>query len=76
MQCPKCNVELKEGIAIKSSYQTSGCIFGPVLINGNTLKLIDCLKCPKCGYSDDGVVIEPQLKGYSMSSGAHAIAPV
>ena len=60
MKCPKCNVEMKWGIAIDPNVQ--GSIVPIANKTVDTLKLIDVLKCPKCGYSDDGV--DPvKLKG-------------
>ncbi len=28
--------------------------FGQHPVDKDTLKIIDCFKCPKCGHSDDG----------------------
>lgn len=59
MNCPKCDVELKWGIAIDADPHG---IVPNVNKTVDTLELIDVLKCPKCGYSDDGV--DPvKLKG-------------
>lgn len=59
MKCPKCDIEMKWGIAI--DYPTRGIVPTPLLTVRN-IELIDVLKCPKCGYSDDGV--DPvKLKG-------------
>ena len=59
MNCPKCDVELKWGIAI--NYPPQSIVPNP-LVTVKTIDLIDVLKCPKCGYSDDGV--DPvKLKG-------------
>lgn len=44
---------MKWGIAIDAFYR---CIIPKAnKITADTLKLIDVLKCPICGYSDDGV---------------------
>ena len=43
------------GIAIKTHpYGERAIVAFQTLITAETLKLIDCLKCPKCGFSDDG----------------------
>lgn len=56
VKCPKCEIELVDGIAIKPDMVKNAfyCI-RPPMINAETLRLINVLKCPKCGYSDDGV---------------------
>ena len=54
MNCPNCDVELKWGIAI--DYPPQGVVPTP-LLTVKTINLIDVLKCPQCGYSDDGVDI-------------------
>lgn len=56
MICPRCNVEMKIGQAIKTE-PSSLCLaiksfFS--LIRAEDLKIINCYKCPKCGHSDDG----------------------
>lgn len=43
---------MKWGIAINAFPR---CIVPNTNKTVDTLKLIDVLKCPKCGYSDDGV---------------------
>jgi hypothetical protein len=44
------------GIAIKPDMEANALYVCPQpMINAETLELIDVLKCPKCGYSDDGV---------------------
>ena len=54
-KCPKCNLPLVKGTAILTDESTrSPCWFTKPLINAQTLKLIECLKCPSCGHSDDG----------------------
>jgi len=55
MICPKCKVEMVEGKAIDSpGHDTRRCFYSPVVLTNETLKLIPCWKCPKCGHSDDG----------------------
>lgn len=52
--CPRCNIEMGVGIGIDYNNRGSACTgFGTLYLNHRTLKVIDCLKCPKCGYSDD-----------------------
>ena len=56
MKCPRCNVEMTKGMAIETyngpPYRSI--TFFQHVIDHETLKLIECLKCPKCGYSNDG----------------------
>ena len=53
-QCPKCEIDLEIGIAIKDNEKGGVCRgMGCPPINADTLEIVDCLKCPKCGYSDD-----------------------
>lgn len=55
--CPKCKVEMVEGKAIQygsKEFDKNVCVgFGRPMVNHKTLNLIECLKCPKCGHSDD-----------------------
>jgi Zn ribbon nucleic-acid-binding protein len=55
MQCPRCNIDMVKGTAIKSN-EVRGAIYisSPPLVNADTLQLIECWKCPQCGHSDDG----------------------
>lgn len=54
MKCPRCDVEMVSSKAIKPSYETNvRYLVAQPLVNANTLELIDCLKCPVCGHSDD-----------------------
>lgn len=54
MICKKCNVKMVQGTAIKSQFIHGERPFGwPGYINHKTIKIIDCLRCPKCGHSDD-----------------------
>jgi hypothetical protein len=47
---------MKLGLAIKPDLEAnSRYLVQQPMINAETLELIDVLKCPKCGYSDDGV---------------------
>lgn len=56
MKCPKCDVDMVKGKAIKSNEETNCRYLVPIqLINADTLEIISVLKCPKCGYSDDNM---------------------
>ena len=56
MKCVRCDIEMELGIAIKPDMEANALYVCPQpMINAETLELIDVLKCPKCGYSDDGV---------------------
>lgn len=59
MICPKCGIEMKIGQAIKT-LDTNNCrvVEFDVLIKAKDVELIDCLKCPNCGHSDDRVYIK------------------
>ena len=55
-KCPKCGAEYKIGFAIDTGNRKENNVctgFGLPTISHEYLKLIHCLKCPKCGYSDD-----------------------
>lgn len=53
MKCPRCDVEMNVGIAINVN---GGRYIAPCvnIIDYNSLEIIKCWKCPKCGHSDDG----------------------
>jgi len=58
MNCPKCKTEMKLGKAIQPDMEPAdtrawGYHFDPPMINSETLQLIDVLKCPSCGHSDN-----------------------
>lgn len=56
MKCLKCGIEMLPGIAIKTNTEVNALyIICQPMINAETLELIDVLKCPMCGYSNDGV---------------------
>jgi Zn-finger nucleic acid-binding protein len=56
MLCPRCHVELKWGIAINPHIDANARYIVPQEpLTIKDIELIDVLKCPKCGYSDDGV---------------------
>lgn len=56
-KCPKCDVEMVEGKAIQygpKGYDQNVCTgFGRIYLTHDNIKLIECLKCPRCGHSDD-----------------------
>ncbi len=58
MICPKCAVEMLPGQALPSDDPNERPIVACItILNADTAHLIDCWKCPKCGHSDDGVVV-------------------
>lgn len=54
MKCPRCNVDMVIGEAIKSENSRSLSIVPQPLITFETMEIIPCWKCPLCGHSDDG----------------------
>ena len=50
-KCPKCKVDLENGIAIKTDDWSYIAVLSKPLITADELELIDVLKCPKCGHS-------------------------
>lgn len=55
--CPRCGVEMSVGLAIQtdSRLDQNVCIgFGRITIKEP--KIIECLKCSKCGHSDDLII--------------------
>jgi Zn-finger nucleic acid-binding protein len=60
MLCPRCHVELKWGIAIDSHTDPDAKYIAPQgRFTAKDVELVDVLKCPKCGYSDDGATVNP-----------------
>ncbi len=56
MLCPRCDIEMKWGIAIDPHSDANARYIVPrAPLTIKDIELIDVLKCPKCGYSDDGV---------------------
>ena len=53
MICPKCSTTMVVGVAIRTNCANTLYIMAPAPIRANELQLIRCLKCPKCGHSDD-----------------------
>jgi predicted RNA-binding Zn-ribbon protein involved in translation (DUF1610 family) len=58
MICPKCDEKMEWGIAIHPGYEEDARYIMPqtFILNSETIKIIDVLKCPKCGFSDDGKI--------------------
>lgn len=56
MKCPRCDVVMVNGIAIEPAIRDSHSRVMELkkTVTYSELKLIDILKCPICGYSDDG----------------------
>lgn len=65
MRCPKCDATMEKGIAIDSvdSGRCRYLVQFDQTITSETLRLIDVLKCPKCGHSDDGSLPERKFLG-------------
>jgi hypothetical protein len=61
MICPNCNVKLIIGQAIEFP-ESLGCCTGfggeAPPRNNDTLEIIECWKCPKCGHSEDSLTPE------------------
>ena len=54
MNCPKCGTKMRLGKAIKPDTEANALYIAPQpMINADTLELINVLKCPACGHSDD-----------------------
>jgi hypothetical protein len=54
-----------KGIAIDPGDMMHGMLMVPIdrTISAKTLKLIDVLKCPECGHSDNGSLQERKFLG-------------
>lgn len=53
--CPRCKVPLVIGKALYPYTEKNALyITAPAPGTAETIKMVDCLKCPKCGFSDDG----------------------
>jgi DNA-directed RNA polymerase subunit RPC12/RpoP len=54
-KCPRCKVKLKKGIAIEQTFSGMPDFLSSkdvvTLSLGGSGKVINCWKCPKCGYS-------------------------
>lgn len=56
MNCAKCGTEMVPGKAIRPDTEHGALhIVQQPMITAETMELIDVLKCPACGHSDDGV---------------------
>lgn len=53
MKCPKCKVELEKGIAIDPQDNYSSCWGNKISTTYRNMEIIEVMKCPKCGYSND-----------------------
>jgi DNA-directed RNA polymerase subunit M/transcription elongation factor TFIIS len=54
MNCKHCNIPMQPGKAIQQTYTGIPDFIGGAVVTlspGGPGKLVDCLKCPKCGYS-------------------------
>lgn len=57
MICPICNTNMKLGIALKTKSMVGVRTIVPQpFYYMKTPDIISCMKCPKCGYSDDDVI--------------------
>jgi Zn-finger nucleic acid-binding protein len=55
MICPKCNIEMIMGIAIDPKFDhRAHYIMSVKPLSHDEVDIINVLKCPKCGHSDDG----------------------
>ena len=60
-QCKRCRSEMKPGIAIQSTLVGSPDLCEIVtLSHGGPGRIVDCVKCPECGYSETKT-IEPHI---------------
>jgi len=55
MICPKCNTEMTQGKALQQTWRAGLPDLGGSEVQtmhvGGPGKLIDCMKCPECGFS-------------------------
>jgi hypothetical protein len=56
MECKLCKTEMKIGFAIEPRFHGNcRCVMAfNQTMTINDIKIIECWKCPECGYSDDG----------------------
>lgn len=55
MRCPRCDVDMVDGIAIDPKREDGAIyLFPKAPLSYVDVDLIVVLKCPKCGHSDDG----------------------
>lgn len=71
MQCPKCKTEMQPGKAIQNTFTGIPDFIGdpyPVTVSpGGHGRLIDCQKCPECGFSVTNIHHQDQYKSESYS---------
>ena len=70
MNCKKCNTEMKKGQALVDVYGVGMTDFigqcrkseGQTMSATGEAQMVDCLKCPKCGWSlgDYGVIVRKE----------------
>ena len=66
MICPRCKVEMVDGFALPEQYEPGNICRGfghGHIVTADNLELIPCLKCPSCGFSDDGAC--KRIRSYS-----------
>ncbi len=63
MICPKCKITMNSGKAIESKLESCCLGCGCKILNSDTLKIIDCWKCSKCGHSEE-MKFEPFANGW------------
>jgi hypothetical protein len=55
MNCPKCNTEMTDGLAIENTWVGKPDFIGDTrcvtMSPGGPGKLIECVKCHECGFS-------------------------
>ena len=51
--CPECKGQIQMGVAIDPKCEPRFCFMGPILLNHETIEVIDVYKCKSCGYSCD-----------------------
>ena len=51
MRCPRCDLEMEIGQAIKPNYDPNAFYIAPVGYDSSP-EIIECWKCPKCGFSE------------------------
>jgi hypothetical protein len=49
--CDRCTSEMVSGIVIDPKYHEN-CWHGIPTIDKDSMEVLDCYKCPKCGHSD------------------------
>lgn len=62
MNCPRCNIEMKRGIALPEYEEQGVRAMRGYVVTADNLEFVDCLKCPKCGHSDDDGLVTITIK--------------